>query len=968
MKKNIGLIGILIICCQTAYTKEFSLFPNDAVYNKKFGISVSISGDYAVVGAVGSTLNGVTPGGAYFYKKINNCWEFLEKHLSKAIEYDSYGFSVAISGDIAVVGAIYDDDQDPNEGAVYVYKLDKNTDKWIFSQKLYANDASESSLFGYSISISDNNLIVGAAHERENGSFGGSVYIYKKRDDGWGDCQKISAYDGKQGDQFGYSVSISDNYALVGAKTSSDCAGNNSGSVYFYKKNETSYSFIQKVCASDADYNDQFGCSVSINDKYAVIGANQKNDRSGSAYIFKNEDNNWIEIQKLNGKTGDWFGTAVSIDGNILVIGANHYSSGLKAGTGIVYLYKLINNNWEYYTSLEANDRDSLDVFGSSVSIFSENILIGADGKNSSTGKAYIYSNVLEELTISGNIANAQSVPISNARIETSIKQVATSDSSGFFSLTIPYSFSGRVSVFMNDYTIPSTFKQYTNVRNDISGEKFIIENYSISGLVTDTLNNPIPGIQIHFSNGGGISTTNIVTTSDNSGFFSLTFPYSFSGRVSVFMNDYTIPSTFKQYTNVRNDISGEKFIIEDYSISGLVTDTLNNPIPGIQIYFSNGGGISTTNINGYFTHNVYKSWNGMILPSGRGYKFTPPYISIDNISNHYSDQLFKGSKLSISGYVFDEIKNPVEGVKLVINNLNNMTVITDKYGFYVHEIDKNWAGNITPEKDTCKFDPSYTSYSAVTANYNNQNYYCITKTPTLEVSSDILNLTSKSGFSYITISSNGLPFNKYSASIDQDSWLNISKLESAVLIIHQENDQYSDRIATLTISAGNQSKTIQLIQKSKTLELDWNVDISRFQFQGNITAIVKDSDGIIIQSDNDILAAFVGDECRGKAFLSPVSDGKRFFLQVWSNKLSETMTFKYFDSNQQLVFDYLKPTIEFSPDIEMGNISSPFELTLLGNKVFPDANDDGTVDLFDVINVLQYLSNTNYLKWSMEK
>jgi len=867
------LIGILF-SFHISISKEIPLVEISELQYQMFGYAVAISDNYAVVCSIGSSADTQREGVAYFYKKIDNNWIFNEKHSSKN-NNDNFGCSVAISGNMVVVGAKYDDDQSPDEGAVYVYKLDEKSGKWIFSQKLYANNASESSLFGYSVSISDNNLIVGAAHERENGIYGGSVYIFEKMGDAWGNCQKISAHDGKQGDLFGSSVSISTNYALVGANNSSDCAGNNSGSVYFYKKQETSYRFLQKVCASDAGHNDQFGCSVSINDQYAVIGADQRNERSGSTYIFKNDDDYWIEIQKLNafnGKSGDRYGTAVSIDGNLLVIGANHYSTALKSHTGIAYIYKLNNNYWEYYTSIEASDSESLDIFGSSVSVYSGNILISAYGKNNSAGKAYIYSDVLNQLTISGYITNVQNKPIPNARIASSTKQT---------------------------------------------------------------------------------------TISDNAGFFNLNVPYNFCGSLSIFINDYIIPSSVKQYTNVRNDIFSEKYIIDQYSISGFISDTKNNPISGIQIHFSNGGGEAISNINGYFTHEVYKGWTGTINPSGRGYHFTPSYIALDNISNHYSDQLFKGSKLSISGYVIDEIGNPVESVKMALDKPNNINVTTDQYGFYILEIDKDWSGYISPEKDSCTFSPSGISYTSVSINFTNQNFNCILTTPTFEVSSDILNLTSKSGFSYITISSNGLPFNKYSASIDQDSWLNISKLESAVLIIHQENDQYSDRIATLTISAGNQSKTIQLIQKSKTLELDWNVDISRFQFQGNITAIVKDSDGIIIQSDNDILAAFVGDECRGKAFLSPVSDGKRFFLQVWSNKLSETMTFKYFDSNQQLVFDYLKPAIEFSPDIEMGNISSPFELTLMGNNFFPDANDDGSINLKDLIDVLKYLTKS---------
>jgi len=871
---------------QCSFSKEFSFIPNDIQKGEFFGHAVSIYGNFAIIGASrhdGSVI-GSQCGAVYFYQKTQNTWAQSQKITSIVNNQRVwFGWSVSISEKIAIVGSRYDKDKGDDSGAAYIFEYEEESNKWIFVKKIYASDTEESDNFGYAVSVSDNNFIlISAIGSKENGIYSGAVYFFEKKGDQWQETQKISAFDGKQYDMFGISVSTSNSSAIVGSYQSDDCAGESSGSAYFYERNENSWNLLQKKCASDADLDDHFGCSVSIDGKYAVVGAyaNQDNGKlSGSAYVFKHENDSWSETQKINafdGKEGDRFGSAVAINDKNLIIGAYSYNSYSKTATGKTYLYKMINNEWEYQTSIIPSDIEEYDIFGSAVAISKTDIIIGAHGKDDSSGKAYIYSDVFNEFAISGYINNIKGEPIPNARIESSTKQTSISGDPGFFDLNVPYDFCGSISIFINDYISPSNVKQYTNVRNDISNERYIIDQYSISGFISDTQNNPISGVQIHFSNGGGEA---------------------------------------------------------------------------------------ISNINGYFTHEVYKGWSGTINPSGRGYQFTPSYIALDNISNHYSDQLFKGSKLSISGYVIDEIGNPVESVKMSLDKPNNINVTTDQYGFYILEIDKDWSGYISPEKDSCTFSPSNISYTSVSINFTNQNFNCILTTPTFEVSSDILNLTSKSGFSYITISSNELPFNKYSASIDQDSWLTISKLESAVLIIHQENDQYSDRIATLTISAGNQSKSIQLIQKSKTLELDWNVDISRFQFQGNITAIVKDRDGIIIQSDKDILAAFVGDECRGKAFLSPVSDGKRFFLQVWSNKLSETMTFKYFDSNQQLVFDYLKPTIEFSPDIEMGNISSPFELTLLGNKVFPDANDDGTVDLFDVIYVLQYLSNTNYQK-----
>ena len=122
-----------------------------------------------------------------------------------------------------------------------------------------------------------------------NAASSGSAYIFKRDGTSWSQQQKLTASDGAAGDDFGRSVSISGDYAIIGAYGDDD-KGTNSGSAYIFKWNGTGWVQQQKLTASDGAANDWFGHSVSISGDYAIIGADDDDDKgssSGSAYIFK---------------------------------------------------------------------------------------------------------------------------------------------------------------------------------------------------------------------------------------------------------------------------------------------------------------------------------------------------------------------------------------------------------------------------------------------------------------------------------------------------------------------------------------------------------------------------------------------------------------------------------------------------------------------------------------------------------
>ncbi len=325
-------------CIQVA-----KLLPNDGAAADRFGYAVSVSGDYALIGAFEDDESG----SAYIFESNEmGVWNQVAKLLPDGDGVgDFFGFSVSISGDIAVVGARLDDDNGDDSGSAYVFEKDQ-TGYWQETAKLLANDGSASDVFGYSVSVSGNRILIGASGDDDNGGGSGSAYVFEKDVSGnWLQNAKIIANDGAASDFFGWSVSLSSNTALVGAFGDDD-NGNNSGSAYIFE-NDSDGNWLQtaKILPDDGADSDQFGQSVSISGKTAFIGSRYDDDNgssSGSAYVFeKNGSENWVQTAKLladDGQQGDQFGRSVAISGNAALTGAyRDNDNGDNAGSAYLF-------------------------------------------------------------------------------------------------------------------------------------------------------------------------------------------------------------------------------------------------------------------------------------------------------------------------------------------------------------------------------------------------------------------------------------------------------------------------------------------------------------------------------------------------------------------------------------------------------------------------------------------------------
>lgn len=267
------ILFTLLSSYRNIIAEETKLIASDGNEAEWFGYSVSISGDYIIIGATGVSNNDMT-GAAYIFKRNIDEWNEQAKLMaSDGAIGDEFGYSVSISGDYAVLGAQEDDDNGIESGSAYIFSRNGNT--WSEAAKLTAIDGAQNDRFGWSVSISGNHVIIGTTAN--------AAYIFEGSGSSWTQKTKLIAVDGAPG--FGQSVAISGDYAIIGAYADDD-NGDYAGSAYIFQRVGSDWNQRAKITASDGSINDYFGRSVSISNGYALIGASGDNDNAGSAYIL----------------------------------------------------------------------------------------------------------------------------------------------------------------------------------------------------------------------------------------------------------------------------------------------------------------------------------------------------------------------------------------------------------------------------------------------------------------------------------------------------------------------------------------------------------------------------------------------------------------------------------------------------------------------------------------------------------
>jgi LPXTG-site transpeptidase (sortase) family protein len=361
--------------------------------------------------------------GSAFYGAVHQTW----LKASPSNPGAEFGNVVAMDGDTLVVGARYDSvtkgvDSVYSAGAVYVYVLDNNI--WSLQARLSASDAGTYDLFGSSVDIDGDTLIVGAVGSDsidENGEDApdmGAAYVFSRSGDQWQQDTKIEPEDGIEGDNFGNALSIVGSRIVVAASAKDIGLVSNAGKVYSYYHSGSKWLQSQSVSMSPVALDSFFGSSLDYDGQRLVVGAQSVSD-SGAVYVYYRVGSQWEReaiIESMVDREGDNFGTSVSIDGQTIVVGAPFSNPNLGGRTitnaGAAYVFHKQGTSWEEEAMLVLETAAAFDHFGQSVSIDDTMIVVGASAQDYftilRTGSAHVFERKAGEWELQTSVISGE--------------------------------------------------------------------------------------------------------------------------------------------------------------------------------------------------------------------------------------------------------------------------------------------------------------------------------------------------------------------------------------------------------------------------------------------------------------------------------------------------------------------------------------------------------------------------------
>jgi trimeric autotransporter adhesin len=354
--------------CETSSLTDPDAHPTDFL-----GRAVAISGDTLIAGAFGDDTEGEDAGALHIYTRAGARWSYTATVVpDDIIAGDFFGAAAAIDGDYALVGSPRADPAGATSGAVYV--LERSGGVWTQAAKLAPNDGGPGDQFGFSVSLRGDTAIIGAwKADLPAKVAAGAAYIYVRQNGAWVQKVKLTADDAAAGDNFGTSVAISDLVAVVGAP-GEDAAGADAGAGYTFFRIGDEIGQWNKLVPDDADDGDGVGANVAADDKRVLLGA-PNSDRiavdAGAVYVYRASAGQWVPEATLNpigSEAGDAAGFSVAISGTRALVGS--LLSDLQGlDSGAVTMYTRDGIEWFELANLTGQGILPGDWLGASVAI-----------------------------------------------------------------------------------------------------------------------------------------------------------------------------------------------------------------------------------------------------------------------------------------------------------------------------------------------------------------------------------------------------------------------------------------------------------------------------------------------------------------------------------------------------------------------------------------------------------------------
>jgi hypothetical protein len=315
---------------------------------------------------------------------------------------DYFGYSVALSGDTALVGAPYKTvGGQSSAGTAYVFT--RSGASWSQQAELTPSDSAREESFGYSVALSGDTALIGAPGKAVGGNWSfGAAYVFTGSGASWSQLAELTASDQAAGDSFGDSVALSAGTALVGANGTTVGGQDGAGTAYVFGGSRASWSQLAELSDPAPAAYDHFGSSVALSGGTALIGAYQKTvggqSQAGAAYIFTGSGASWsqqAELSDLSPAADDWFGSSVALSGDTALVGTPHKGDG-QGSFGAAYVFTRSGTTWSQQAKLTASDAGTPDELGDSVTLSGDTALVGAYqktvGGQASAGAAYVFT------------------------------------------------------------------------------------------------------------------------------------------------------------------------------------------------------------------------------------------------------------------------------------------------------------------------------------------------------------------------------------------------------------------------------------------------------------------------------------------------------------------------------------------------------------------------------------------------
>jgi cysteine-rich repeat protein len=366
----------------------------DGIYDF-YASAVDISG----LASYSETLNVIVEHGeGFIFPSFEN-----DKILPDESDDDAeFGHSVAIEGDLAVVGSNLDDNEFNANGAIFIYRFDGF--EWELIQELSPNEFDPTNQYGEFVDIDNDRIIVGSSKGNSETTLNsGIVHVYNKVGDVWVEEQILVSTDEQSLDEFGVSGDIGGDLIVIGAWKADSDSVIETGAAYVFRYNPGAgvWEEEQKLTPSDGVSFDKFGSAVAFEEDLIVVGAiynDEGANDAGAAYVFRYNSGSglWEEEQKLENNVpgfGDWMGGAVDIENGEIFVGESK-GEIIQNNIGIVNIYNFDGSNWIESQEIEASDGNVNDLFGHSVSASGNLLVVGVnyrDDMGIDSGAAYVY-------------------------------------------------------------------------------------------------------------------------------------------------------------------------------------------------------------------------------------------------------------------------------------------------------------------------------------------------------------------------------------------------------------------------------------------------------------------------------------------------------------------------------------------------------------------------------------------------